>query len=311
MRADIFDLNLLRALDALLEERSVSRAAQRLHVTQQAMSGSLRRLREQFQDELLVRVGRGMRLTALGAALADPVRELNMEIVATLETHAVFDPATSRRRFRIVMSDYATLTLLPPLMATLAATAPNIVCDVAPMRHAMLDDLATGKTDFCVLPSDSYLFTNGLDVPEGLKSTPLYTDDFVCVVDANHPDVGDAMSLDQYLSASHNLLSLGGGTRSIIEESWLAERISPRVIATTSSFASLIWMLPGTALVATAQRRLATRFQAFLPIRIVECPVPIRPLNAVLRWHVRNDGDPAHLFMRRAIVTAATAVSET
>lgn len=310
MRVDLFDLNLLRALDALLQERNVSRAAQRLHVTQQAMSGSLKRLREHFDDALLVRVGRSLQLTPLGVALINPVRELNIEIVATLETHAVFDPAISRRRFRIVMSDYATLALLPHLMARLAATAPNIVCDVEPIGPDMLDDLVAGRIDFLVLPSEGYLLKQNYPVPEGWRSSPLYTDDFICVVDENHPTIGGEMTREQYLGASHNLLRLGGGTRSIIEESWSAQRIAPRVIATTRSFASLIWMIPGTQLVATAQRRLATRFRTFLPIRIVECPVPIETLKAALQWHVRNEHDPAHRFMRDAFVAAAAAMDD-
>ncbi len=306
MRVDLFDLNLIRALDALLQERSVSRAAKRLNVTQQAMSGSLRRLRDHFGDGLLVRVGRGLRPTLLGQALAEPVRELSLQIVATLMTHAIFDPAVSDRRFRISMSDYATLALLPHLMSQLAATAPNIVCEVEPLYTEMFDDLIAGRLDFCVLPRDNYLLEH--EPSSGIRVDTMYTDDFVCVIDEHHPTIGETMTREQYISGSHNILRLGRNARSIIEEAWFVQDLHPKVIATTRSFASLIWMVPGTSLVATAQRRLASRFRGFLPIRVVECPISIPHLTACLQWHRRNSDDPAHAFMRDAILAAGEKV---
>lgn len=305
MRPELFDLNLLRALEALLKERNVSKAARRLHVTQQALSGSLRRLREHFNDELLVRVGRELRLSTLGSALLDPIRELNLGIIATLNTTSLFDSMRCERRFTMVMSDYVTLVLLPNLMQGLARTAPHVVCDVEPLHENMFEDLVAGKIDFCILPSDGCVFPRGSAPSNSVESLFLYDDDFVCVVDKDHPNIADSMSREQYLTASHNLLRLGSRAQSIVEFSWLAQGITPRVAATTHSLASLIWMVPGTLLISTAQRRLATQFRSSLPIRILECPVPITPIRAALQWHVRNNNDPAHRFMREAIVSAA------
>lgn len=305
LQLQLLDLNLLRALDALLREKSVTRAAVRLNVTQQAMSGSLRRLRDYFGDELLVRVGRLLEPTALGAALTGPVREVMLQIALALETTPVFDPAVASRRFRIAMSDYATVTILPHLMAQLSA-ARGIVCEIELIGDAVFRDLEAGKLDFCVLPSNWRLYQD--NKPVGVQSLKLFEDDFVCVVDADNAGVGDTLTIETYLSLPHNMLRLGGGVRSIVEQAWLMNGISPRIAATTTSFASLIFMIAGTSLVATAQRRLATKFAQMLPIRILECPLPIDRLEADLSWHIRNDSDPAHRFMRGAFLAAAASM---
>ena len=135
MQLSTFDLNLLRALDALLRERNVTRAAALQNVTQQAMSGTLKRLREHFSDELLMPVGRGFELTPLGEALIHPVHEAMLQIGRLLEITPTFEPAQSVRRFRIAMSDYAMAMILAPLMSALTRQAPGIVCDVR-----LLDD---------------------------------------------------------------------------------------------------------------------------------------------------------------------------
>ena len=306
MQLHLFDLNLLRALDALLRERNVTRAAEQLHVTQQAMSGSLKRLREHFADDLLVRVGPGLELTPQGAALVLPVREVMLQIALALEATPAFEPASSDRHFRIAMSDYATVTILPHLMAYLSRHAPGIVCDIRLIDDAVFRDLQEGKLDFCALPHNWRLYQD--HKPRDVHSLPLFTDDFVCVVDQANASVGDTLSLEQYLGMSHNMVRLGGGVRSIVEGAWASAAFSPRIAATTTSFASLIFMIPGTSLVATAQRRLATKFTQMLPIRVLECPLPVDRLRQDLSWHVRSEGDLAHRFMRQAFDAAGAAM---
>ncbi len=307
MQFEAFDLNLLRALDTLLRERNVTRSAQMLNVTQQAMSGSLKRLRERFDDELLIRVGRRLELTPLGAALVVPVRELMQQIMLTLETTPVFDPRQVRRHFRIAMSDYATVTILPHLMAQISDRAPGLVCEIQLIGDTVYRDLEDGKLDFCVLPSNWRLYQDSK--PQGIRSVALYRDDFVCVVDANNTAVGETLTLDEYLALPHNVVKLGGNVRSIVEQAWITHQLSPRVVATTTSFASLVFMIAGTSMVATAQRRLALKFARMLPIRILECPIAIEPLQADLSWHVRHNDDPAHHFLREAFAAAGAEMA--
>ncbi len=296
MEIRLFDLNLLRALDVLLQERNVTRAAQRLHVTQQAMSGALKRLRDHFGDDLLVRVGRSLQPTPVGTALAEPVRLLLQQVATTLSSLPVFDPATSDRHFKIAMSDYATLAVLPHLIANLARAAPRFVCEVEPIKPDMFDDLDKGQLDFGLMPSSWHLLQH--TQPEGIVSCHLYDDDFVCVIDNAHAPIDRPLTRSEYLAAPHSLVRFGGGLRSVIENSWLEHGLTPRVMAVTSSFASQICMVPGTPLIATVQRRLARQFASLLPVTVVECPVPIATLRGDLHWSRRNDADPAHRFMR-------------
>jgi LysR family nod box-dependent transcriptional activator len=308
LELNLFDLNLLRALDMLLREKNVTRAAEQLHVTQQAMSGSLRRLREHFSDELLLRVGQHLEPTPLGAALVAPVREVMLQIGLALKTTPSFDPASAERRFRIAMSDYATVMILPHLIAYLSHRAPGIVCEIQLIDDAVFRDLDAGKLDFCLLPSDWRLYQS--TKPVGVQSLNLFTDDFVCVVDKNNGLVGDSIDIAAYIGLRHNKVHLGGGVRSLVEQAWSVYGLEPSIAATTTSFASLIFMIPGTTLIATAQRRLALICARMLPIRLLECPIDVETLREDLSWHVRNQSDPAHIYLREAFLAAGAQMEQ-
>jgi LysR family transcriptional regulator, nod-box dependent transcriptional activator len=297
-----FDLNLLRSLDCLLNEKSVTRAADKLSVTQQAMSGSLKRLREHFEDELLVRIGLRLELTPLGAALVAPVREVLLQIGLALETTPAFDPRTARRRFRVAMSDYAALTILPLLLRRLVATAPGIVCDVMPLDETAFVGLDTGDLDLCLLPSFWRLRQH--EPTEVIRSVPLYEDEIVCVVDASMHPSGD-MTLERYLSLPHAAVRLKGGYHTIIDDAWARSGISPRVVATSTSFSNLVFMIAGTTMAATVQRRLAQMLNRQSSIRILKCPFPVDALHQELSWHARSDEDLAHRYLRDLFVSAA------
>src|ERR1700753_1546934 len=133
MHLNRFDMNLLIALDALLREKNVTRAGERIYLSQSTMSGALQRLRDYFGDELLVRVGRELELTPRAQTLVDPVRDILLRVQAALESEPSFDPATAARRFSIVMSDYCFLTFLRPVIKRLQEEAPGITCRVEPL----------------------------------------------------------------------------------------------------------------------------------------------------------------------------------
>lgn len=306
MSFETFDLNLLRSLDALLRERNVTRAAEQIHVTQQAMSGTLKRLRQSLNDALLVPVGRHLEPTPLATAMAGPVRDLILQIELVLATTPRFEPMLTKRRFKIAMSDYATVTLLPLLMAQLSRTAPGIVCDIKLIDDVVFGDLDAGELDFGLLPENWRLFRDAK--PASISSHCLFADDFVCVLDENN-SVGAALTLEGYLALPHNMVRLGSGVRSIVDNAWQIADIAPAVAATTTSFTSLISMVPGTKMVATVQRRLAMSMARALPIRIYECPIPVDRLIEELSWHRRYEHDPAHRFMRETFVTAAALLN--
>ena len=305
-----FDLNLLRALDALLSERNVTRAAEKLFVTQQAMSGSLHRLREHFGDELLTRVGRKMELTPLARSLQKPVREGLLHVHSALETRPTFDPAAARRTFRVAMSDYASVTLMPRVMRKLASEAPHMTCHVETLNETSFDRLDDGDLDFHLSAGDCRLYG---DHPPGaeISSIPLFRDDFVCVVDRRNALVGAEMTLDLYQRLPHNVVRMGAGLKTIVEQGWLDAQLKLRIVSTAPTFTALIFMVPGTPLVATAQRRLATALAPALNLRVLECPVRFDFLQENLAWHPRNEGDPCFEYVRQVFRDAAGELDRT
>jgi LysR family transcriptional regulator, nod-box dependent transcriptional activator len=299
-----FDLNLLRSLDALLSERSVTRAADRVFVSQPTMSGALQRLREYFADQLLIRVGREMELTPLARSLAGPVHEVLQNIQATLEIRPSFDPATVKRVFRVAMTDYAAVILMPLVLQRLAQLAPYISCDIEPLTEAIYNNLASGDTDFVIAGGNWRLF-GGPEPSAEIRSELLFSDSFVCVVDRNHPTVNDTLTLDEYRRLPHQLVRLGPGTESLIEHAWKVAELDMKVATTTGSFLLCICLIPGTPVVATTQKRLAQLLAAALPLKIVPCPVAVPALHEALMWHARNEFDPGHEFMRGVFAEAA------
>lgn len=296
MQLGHFDLNLLRALDALLAECNVTRAAERLFVTQQAMSGALRRLRDAFDDELLVRVGRHFELTPLGRSLLVPVRDALLKVEAALMTQPGFDPATARRNLRIAMSDYASLVLLPRLVALLSAEAPHVGVRVEAINDTSFGRLEHGDLDFCVTVSEWDLYHDSGPGPD-VRTELLFEDDFVCVVDRRHHPA-ETMTIDAYRAAQHNVVGFGRGIETLVERSWKAAGFAPWVNATAPSFSTLVFMVPGTPLVATAQRRLVRTLVQSPRLRVLECPMPIASLHEHMMWHARNEADPAHVYFR-------------
>lgn len=307
MRFSHFDLNLLRVLDMILTERSVTGAAQNLHVTQQAVSGSLRKLREHFDDPILVRVGRDMELTPLAAGLIMPVRQAIMTIEEALDYTPSFDPKTAKRTFRIAISDYGSFVIMPRLLKQLAKEAPDIAFQVSGLQEQSFVTLEHGDLDFVATTYQIDLF--GQYRPgESIDHDRLFSDDFVCVTDANHPDIKGKLTEEQYRRLPHGVMRFGSHVETMVERGWKTHRLQPRIGMVAPGFASLLFMIPGTASIATVQRRLAETLSAPLGLHIHESPLEFGLLEENLFWHRRSKQDPAHAFLREAFRTVtATA----
>lgn len=302
-----FDLNLLLALDVLLDERNITHAATRLSLSQPAMSGVLQRLRDFFEDQLLVRVGREMEPTPLALSLSQPVKHLLSDVRRTIETRPHFDPATAKRVFNIAMSDYASFVIMPKVISALSAAAPFISCFVEPMGEAYLQRLESNDIEMCVVPDDRKIWQN-IYIGAPMRTEPLFTDEFICVCDANNPEIGDSVSLDQYRKLHHGMAHFGDNMSSIVEFTLGLHNIDVQVTTLTASFSSLLLMLPGTPLIATVQARLARKLASSLPLKLLPSPVPMPVLREVLIWHGRNELDPAHQFVRNIFLEAAKEV---
>ncbi|HEY6456951.1 MAG TPA: LysR family transcriptional regulator [Steroidobacteraceae bacterium] len=298
-----FDLNLLKTLDALLEERNVTHAAQRLFITQQAASGALQRLREHFEDQLLTAVGRHLELTPLAVSLIHPVRDALLAAKAALDTRPSFDPGTAKRNCRIAMSDYGLIVVLPGFLRRLAEEAPGIRCTVKLLSNQSFNHLDMGELDFCVASDELRLW--GTHRPgEFIRSEPMFEDDFVCVVDPRVVDVSQGISLSTYQQLRHNSVAFGEGAKTLVEETWIASKIEIDVAVTAFSFSALLFMLPGTPLIATAQRRLANILAPRLGLVVLESPLEMPRLRENLMWHERSEADPAHIYLRQTMEAA-------
>lgn len=303
-----FDLNLLRTLDVLLSEPNVTRAAERLHVTQQAASGALQRLRQHFDDELLTRVGRHLELTALASSLIIPVRETLLAAQVALDTRPTFHPHETGTTCRIAMSDYGQVVVLPHFLRLLTETAPNVRCIVEPVTMRSFERLDMGDLDLCLTAHDVRLY--GSHRPgKRIRSEAMFQDDFVCVVDPAKVDVSRGIPLQTYRKLRHNSAAFGEGVATIVERAWMASRYDYDVGVTAPTFAAMIFMLPGTSLIATLQRRLANIIAPRLGLAIIECPLKLPRLQENLMWHERNEHDPAQQFFRETIQSAVSELN--
>ena len=211
-----FDLNLLIALDTLLREKNITRAAEKVFVSQPAMSAALHRLRDYFDDPLLVRVGRDMELSPRGQSLVEPVREALLLIQATLGTQPTFTAATTQREFTLIMSEEAVPGLLPAILERVSSEAPGIRINIELVGHTSLTRVEYGDADLC-LCLDSLRLFEVRAYPETLRSVRLRPVRWICAVDRDHPTVGDTITAEQYYSLPHVFGRPQGHTASAAE----------------------------------------------------------------------------------------------
>lgn len=303
MQFDRLDLNLLRVLNVLLLERNVTRAAEQLSVTQQAVSNSLRKLRQELDDPLLVRVGHGMQLTPLAASLLQPLRESLLQLENALRQRPSFDPATALRSFRMTMPHYHSFVLLPQTLRTLAAEAPRVSLQVQGVTPYDTVALERGDIDIVAIEDAD---GDPIDSPGNrICRQHLLTDDFVCLIDQAERISNDTLTAELYEKLPHCVMRPAPRTQMQAERGWDKLGIAPQVAAIAPGYAVMVLTLPGTGLVATLPRRVARVFARSLGLRLYECPIPLGSQRGELRWHQRTEGDPAQAYLRSVLMQAA------
>ena len=296
------DLNLLVAPDALLTERSITRAADRLHLSPSATSGALARLREFFDDELLTRIGRRMVTTPLGESLQVAVRDALLHVQATVHIKPKFDPATSRRNFRLMMSDYVATVVMPVVLQRLTRAAPGVTIELLGNDEEPWEALSRGEIDFLVLPKNF--------VRPDHPAQTLFEDEYVCVCWTGNTSIGETITLEQCLSTGHVVTRLGSQRPPTID-AWFFQRFGHErrvdVIATT--FGSVPHMLVGTHRLAIMHRRLASVYACMMPLKILPVPIEMPRLVEMIQWHKYRDRDPGRVWMTQVLTDCAMAVS--
>jgi LysR family transcriptional regulator, nod-box dependent transcriptional activator len=295
------DLNLLVAIDALLGERSVTRAAQRVGLSQPGMSNALARLRRVFGDPLLVREGAVLVPTARAQALAGPVREAIELIRGAIETPAAFDPARDRRTFRLSCSDYSVLMLIGPLVRGLAADAPGLTVEVLPRLADAGRALDLGDVDLVIEPAE-------IMEREDLPCARLWDDRWMCCVWDGNARVGDEMRLEDFTALGHLIYSMGGAGQPVaLPDLHLARLgVERRIEVSVESFLLAPFLLQGTELVTLVPARAEAFLRRTGEIRILEPPVEFPILVEMLWWHPRSTADPAHSWLRERITAVGS-----
>lgn len=202
------------------------------------------------------------------------------------------------------MSDYGLVVVLPRFLRRLSAEAPGIRCTVEPLSKQSFNRLDMGNLDFC-LAADEVRIWGAHRPSKFIRSEPMFEDDFVCVVDPRVVDVSQGMPLGVYQQLRHNSVAFGDGVKTLVEEAWTGSKIEIDVAVTAFSFSALLFMLPGTPLIATAQRRLANILAPRLGLVVVESPLELPRLRENLMWHERVEADPIHIYLRQTMGAAA------
>lgn len=294
MRFNRLDLNLLVALDALLIERNITRAARRLNLSQSATSGVLARLREALDDDILVQVGRNMVPTPLAESFVKPVREVLLQIQATFEVKPAFDPMNSDRHFRVAASNYPTTVLLTPYSQELSWRAPRVTLEIAPLSTDFMERLDRAEIDLLIMPL-KYLSE---DHPHQI----LFEESYKCVVWEGNKEVGDNLTIEQYLGMSHVASSFGHSRQPTMDQ-WFLETtgIPRRVGVTTNDFNTVPGLVINTNRITTMHTRLAEHFARYFPLRVLDSPVALPSVTMAMQWHKYLDKDAGHRWFREGL----------
>jgi DNA-binding transcriptional LysR family regulator len=300
-----FDLNLLKVFDTVMAERSLTRAAEQLALTQPAVSNALRRLRDALGDELLVRKGRSLEPTPRGQELWPAVRDTLQKLQTSLAP-AVFEPATATTTFVLTMADATAAELMPGLVEVLARDAPGVSLRVVPLTtrdpRRVLDeggaDLAIGH--FPAVLTDLTARAQA-GAAESFRHHRLFVGDYVCVMRKDHPLARGKLTLDRFCEAAHLLVSFSGRAFGFIDESLTSLKRTRRVVLTVNQFFTAGKVVVHSDLLTVLPRHFVnvTGYADELVIR--ELPFNVPPIQVDALWHQRLDAAAPHAWLRQQI----------
>jgi len=297
MKDDIrtLDLNLLKALDALLDEGSVTRAAQRLSLTQPAVSGMLVRLRDYFGDPLFIRTSHGMVPTLRACELAGPTRQILTDI-ALLVNPPLFDPLTAELTYTIAATDYALKAVVVPLIAALKQTAPRIRIAVKAVENERLSvQLAPGELGLALVTPQT--------TPEELHGRARYKEEYICVAHCHHPlSTASAITLQQFCEQEHVLVSASGHFTGVTDEALAESGLVRRVGMSVNSFLVIPDILRSTSMIAVVPARTIPTQSDLV---ILPLPLNVPGFIKSMAWHERTHRDPAHQWIRTLCLETA------
>jgi LysR family nod box-dependent transcriptional activator len=301
MRFNKLDLNLLVALDALLTEKNVTRAGERVFLSQSTMSNALSRLRQYFDDDLLVQVGGRMELTPRAELLHEAVRDVLVRIDTTVAARPAFDPTESDREFTLFVSDYSMEVLIPGMLALAHQRDSRVRFNLKPQMGPPHRNLERGEADLLIIPAGFCSPDHPLDA--------LFEDRFVCVVWQESPLAQGALTMERYLRARHVSMLPPDGSLPVFD-TWLANDhgLTREIGLTTYSFSAMLHLVVGTDLIATVHARLADKLQRLLPIALRPVPMSMKKLQQSMQWHKYRTRDPGLIWLRDLLREAGASM---
>lgn len=291
-----FDVGLLLTFDALLKDKNVTHAATRLNITQSALSARLTRLRQLLGDPLFIpsTSGRGMVASPHALALQPELARLLEQLSSFIGTAKLFDPATSRRVFRIAATDNPVSILAPDLIPLIRSKAPQVkIAFTMPDKARISEALEEGEIDVFIGVAE--------DGAPGLIARKLFQEQFVTAQRRGHPRGNKALMLDEFCALDHLLISTSGGHFAGMVDNALADLGRTRhVSVSVQSYALAPLILGSTDLICTLPRRFLQRFDQMLDL--IESPVELAPFEMNLFWHSRMSSDAAHAWLRKQVL---------
>lgn len=304
MRLNHLDLNQLLILDALLAERSVTKAAERLHVTQPAVSAALGKMREYFCDELFVPVGRRLVLTAFAERLAKPVRDLLLTAQTITRMRPEVDLASVARSIKIAASDFVASLLLAPILRQALLEAPLIHFELVSVLDSRLhyhEDLDRGEVDLLIVPE--------IYASDEHPKEALFSEHYACIACKSHPIAARGLTVSDYLALGHVSVTTRTA-RSLPYDEMQLQKLgyTRRIEAAVPTFSMIPDLLVGTPRIATVHARMAQSLAQRWPLQVIPCPIPIPPLIEVVQWHRYQERDPAILWLRQQLHDLANSL---
>ncbi len=294
------DLNLLVALDVLLEEMHVTKSADRLGLSQPAMSRTLSRLRTVFDDPLIVRAENGYAPTSRAEELSGPLKTALSEIRGVF-AESEFNPATAVNTFRLSTLDYSELVVLPELIGRIRTAAPRAQVEVMQRSIFSTDEIVGGTTDISIglMPGP---------LPKHCMVQKLLEDDYVCVMHKDHPIAGEKLTMKNYLRFPHSIIHTGKSPGSYIDDALAQLGHARRIAKRSPHFIASLFSIGKSDLLQTVPRRLATPLLASADLVLHDLPFKLKPMVLSQIWHARNNNNRPHRWLRNQVQEAAERV---
>lgn len=297
-----YDLNLLPVFVALMEERSVTRAANRLGITQPALSNSLNRLRAMLRDPLFIRERYGIKPTQLAEDIAPTIQTALAQLHEVVVHQQDFEPARAERQFLIAPNSYVEMVLMPAVVARLREQAPGIRLRMTPFGNDLAETGVVSGTTAMVLG-------RVVAPPDNLVVQHLMDEGLACVVRRDHPDVGEFLSRDQYESLKHVNVLPPGRIRAGLFQALREQNLQREVVVSVTHFLAVPEMIALTDYCATLPLLICRGLERDQRLKVLPSPVDLGTFPVELAWHVRYRHDPAHKWLRAVITDTARSLS--